>query len=382
MTIYLNNAATTYPKPSNVIAAVDAFVRNMPANSVRSGFGVKQEDVIGACRRKLAELFNAPNPKRIVFTSGSTEALNLAIMGMKFRKAHIITTSSEHNSVYRPLKKLEGEGHITLTIVECDEDGAVSVPGIAAAVQENTRAIVVNHCSNVTGRTAPLKEIGHIAHDHGAVFIVDSSQAAGNVPVDVQRDGIDMMAFTGHKSLYGLPGIGGLYINENFKPEPLKFGGTGVNGELLTQPEEMPMYYEAGTQNKMGIAALNAGLDFIAQTGFQTIANRKKELTAKVINAFREIPNLILYGHKNERFDTSVVCFNIEGTAPSEVGYMLGESFDIVARAGLHCAPLIHKNLGSYPAGNVRVSPSYFTTDEEIERLIEAVIQISEAERK
>ena len=269
--IYLNNAATSYPKPREVNAAISSYLNEMPFHASRVGFEMQQVNIVDSCRDKLATLFNVENPRQIVFTSGSTESLNLAILGLSFNECHVITTSIEHNSVLRPLKTLEREGVITLSIVACDEAGYVNPQKIAHAIQKNTKLIVVNHSSNVTGTVLDIKTISRIARSHGIVLLVDASQSAGCVPIDVQQWDIDMLAFTGHKSLYGIPGIGGLYIREGIVLNPLKVGGTGVRSDLLYQPEEMPLYYEAGTQNVPGIVSLDAGVAFILRTRIDRI---------------------------------------------------------------------------------------------------------------
>lgn len=297
--IYLNNVATTFPKPQRVIDAVNDFITQIPCDPKRSGFQKENySDIPGNCRRKLAELFNCSSPEQIIFTSGSTEALNLAILGSHLEGGHVVATTTEHNSVYRPLKKLEKEGRIQLTLVDCDETGLMAPEDIAAACTVKTKAVIVNHCSNVTGVVQDLYAIGAAVKKTDALFIVDASQSAGFIPIDVMAQKIDLMAFTAHKNLYGISGSGGLYIREGLKPEPLKYGGTGVRGDLLLQPETMPIYYEAGTPNRVGIAALNAGLDFIEETGPETIHQKKVELTAQIYRALSKIPNVTIYGKK------------------------------------------------------------------------------------
>ncbi|MCP4150736.1 MAG: aminotransferase class V-fold PLP-dependent enzyme [bacterium] len=379
----MNNAATSYPKPASVIKAVTAYLSRQPSHASRTGFKTGSDDIISACRNTLAAFFNIRDAKRLIFTSGSTEALNLAILGMarQYKGGHIVTTQREHNSVYRPLKRLERDGVIELTIVECDACGNVAPGQIRGALKTNTRAVVVNHCSNVTGLEVDLTGIAAVAHAAGALFIVDASQSAGAIHIDVAAAGIDMMAFTAHKSLYGINGTGGLYIAENCRPTPLKVGGTGVRSDLLTQPEEMPTYYEAGTQNLVGLAALKAGLDFIESTGLQTIRQKKESLTATIFQQLEEAPGLVFYGRANPTQPAPLASFNIKGMPPADVAYILENSFDISVRSGLHCAPLIHKALGSYPGGCVRVSPSYFSTQEEVDSFIAAVKQIATANK-
>lgn len=374
--IYLNNAATSFPKPKAVLEAVTKILSNVPFHASRVGVDIQQEDIIFACRQKLAQLFNAPNPNQIVFTSGSTESLNLAIRGLNLKDQHVITTAIEHNSVLRPLKRLESQGKIRLSIVDCNSCGSVNPNDISEAIQKDTTLIAINHCSNVTGEVQDIKTISEIAHHNEIIFLVDASQSAGCYPIDVQESHIDLLAFTGHKSLYGIQGIGGLYIREGLDLEPLSVGGTGTRSDLLTQPEGMPIHYEAGTQNLPGIASLNAGANFILETGMDNIKRKKQKLFVKMMTELKEIPEIKIYGREDAAQRVPIFCFNINGFEPSDLGYILRNSFHIIVRSGLHCAPLIHKALGSYPNGSVRVSPSYFTTVDEIDQFIQAVKQI------
>ncbi len=371
--IYLNNAATSYPKPDSVIKAVTKYINSLPLNPERSGFTGDEDNVIKKCRKNLALLFNIKNPDRVIFTSGATESLNLAIKGLELYKKHIITTRIEHNSVIRPLKHLEREGIIELSFVECNKQGYVGSDDIKKEIKENTGAIIVNHCSNVTGTVLDIKSISEIARTGNIIFIVDASQSAGTIPLDVTECNMDILVFTGHKSLYGLPGIGGIYIKEGINLKPLKVGGTGVRSDLLYQPEEVPMYYEAGTRNMAGIVSLCEGTSFILERGMNKIEEHKNKLVERAVRGLKEIPEIIIYGSEGN----SIFSFNIKGIKPEDAGYILENSFEIIIRSGLHCAPLIHKSLGSYPEGSIRVSPSYFTTFEEIDFFIDAVKHIA-----
>ena len=373
--VYFNNAASSFPKPQQVIDAVNTFNNNPPIHAARVGFEREPEDVIYNCRANLAKLFNVEDPERIVFTSGSTEALNLAIFGLELKDAHVITTAIEHNSVIRPLKHLERDGTIELTFVDCDETSYVSPEAIANAFRPNTKAVVINHSSNVTGATLDLQAITKLAHDKGAVIIVDASQSAGNIPIDITGWDIDLLAFTGHKSLFGMQGIGGLYIKPGIDLKPLKVGGTGVKSEVLFQPEGMPLYYEAGTQNMPGIVSLNAGVEFILEKGLDHIHETKAAMVKRMINMLKDNPFIKIYtvGDHNSYAN---FCFNIEGMVPEEVGYALDSCYDIIVRTGLHCAPLLLKPVGVYPWGTVRASPSYFSTITEIDSFIYAIEDI------
>ena len=374
--IYLNNAATSYPKPLPVIENVTGYLQSAPIHAARTGFSMQKKDKITACRESLATLFNIPDPSQIVFTSGSTEAINLAISGLCLENAHVITTAIEHNSVLRPLKTLEKCKSVTLTIVDCDESGFVNPEDIENAISEKTRLIALNHCSNVTGATQDVSGVASIAKKYGCLTLIDISQSAGTIPIDVIKWDIDLMAFTGHKSLFGIPGIGGLYIKPGIALKPLKVGGTGVRSDYLYQPEEMPVYFEAGTPNTPGIVSLEAGIDFITKTGIENIKQHKEYICNRIFSRLAEFDEVILFGAGKNNEKVLVINFCINGMEAEETGFILEESFGIIARSGLHCAPLIHKALGTFPAGSVRVSPSFFTTEQEADYLLEAVEQI------
>ncbi len=375
--IYLNNAATSWPKPKSVIEAVKKYLDSPPFHSERSGLEKDVYNPARSCREGLAKLFNAKNPERFVFTSGSTEALNLAIKGLDLNGETVVTTQTEHNSVIRPLKHLEMEGKARPVFVECDDKGFVDPQKIADAMTPDTKAVIVNHCSNVTGAIQDLKTIAQIARENGAIIIADASQSAGAVPIDIDDWQIDVLAFTGHKSLFGLQGIGGAYIGENVKLKPLKRGGTGILSEVLTQPEGMPIFYESGTPNMPGIISLDAGVKFVLEEGLEKIHARKSSIVKRFIEEFQDDPRVKIYTSL-ENNSLSNFCFNIEGMVPEEVNYFLDESYGITARSGLHCAPLILESLGVHPWGTVRASPSYFTTDEEAETFVKAVREAAE----
>lgn len=374
--IYLNNAATSYPKPKQVEEAVISVIKGPILSSVRSSFDEENDDVVFQCRNLLAQLFNVEDPTHIIFTSGSTEALNLAIKGLNLEGGSVVTTAMEHNSVIRPLKMLEKEGKISITFVECDRYGYVESDAIRQAIREDTKAVVVNHCSNVTGTFLDIKQIADIAHSAQAVIIVDASQSAGAIPIDCKNWNIDLLAFTGHKSLFGLQGIGGLYIRNGIELKPLKVGGTGVLSQVLTQPEGYPIHYEAGTPNTPGIISLYAGVKFLLETGIDKIFEHKKQLYSILLEELGDNESIEIYSSQNNT-SYSNFCFNVRGMVPEEVGYVLENSYDIIVRTGIHCAPLIMKYLGVEPWGTVRASHSYFTTEDEIRKFIDAVRKIT-----
>ncbi|MGB9852390.1 MAG: aminotransferase class V-fold PLP-dependent enzyme [Candidatus Kapaibacteriota bacterium] len=379
--IYLNNAATSFPKPKEVQDAVIASFSAPLVHSSRTGLEREDDDIVYLCRTRLADLFNIKDPLQIVFTSGSTEALNLAIKGLPLNGSNVVITAIEHNSVIRPLKTLEKEGKISVTVVECDRNGYVYPEQIAQAIRDDTRAVVVNHCSNVTGAVLDIAEISKIAHSAGAYFIVDASQSAGAIPIDCKSWDIDLLAFTGHKSLFGLQGIGGLYIKKGIELKPLKVGGTGILSELLLQPEGMPIHYEAGTPNTPGIISLYAGVQFILQTGLDRIIEHKRKLYQILFDELGDNADIEIYSPQNHT-SYSNFCFNVKQMVPEEVGYVLEASFDIWVRTGLHCAPLLLPYLGVDSWGTVRASHSYFTTEEEIYKFIDAVKKITQIPKR
>ena len=375
--IYLNNSATSFPKPQIVIDTVNKLLSNPVSHSARTGQDHEKDDKIYLTRKSLAKLFNVADPLNIIFTSGSTEALNLVIKGLELKNKHVVATAVEHNSVIRPLKTLEKEGVISVDFVPCDENAYVEPAQIKEAVRDNTKLIVVNHTSNVNGTIIDLQSISKIAHDAGAYLLVDASQSAGAVPIDFDTWNIDFLAFTAHKSLYGIQGTGGLIIKKDIDIRPLKVGGTGILSELLYQPTGRPTYYEAGTPNTPGIVALGAGVNWILETGLDKIREHKKKLFEKTYMALAQIEGVQLYNNA-ENIAYSSITFTIDGMTPAETGYMLGSSFDILVRSGLHCAPLLLAPLGVDPLGTVRASHSYFTTEQEMDSLVNAIKQITE----
>ncbi len=377
-TIYLNNATTGFPKPNEVVRAVTGRLRSVPIQQARTGFDSFDEDIFSQCRSRLARLIGADDPRRIVFTSGATESLNLAIFGLALEGKHVVATAAEHNSVLRPLMTLKRDGKIALSIAECDGTGTVSPESIQDVLRSDTALVVVNHCSNVTGAVNDVKAVGRLLRERDIPLVVDAAQSAGVVPINVEAMNIDFLAFTGHKSLHGLPGIGGAYVREGLRLRPLKVGGTGIRSDYPFQPEEMPLFYEAGTQNTPGVVSLEAGLRFIESRGMDEIRAHKRRCCRRLREALRDDPSIRF--HPAAPADGSaIVSFNIEGMDPGDVGYILENSFGISVRCGLHCAPLIHRYLGTFPRGSVRVSPSFDTTDEEIDACADAVRHISGA---
>jgi cysteine desulfurase family protein len=378
--IYFDNAATSWPKPPEVSAAMQKFMKKIGANPGRSGhrLSVEAARIIFNTREKLAQLFNIDDPLRIVMTKNATEGLNIAVSGLLKSGDHVITSSMEHNSVMRPLRAKEHRG-VELTVIPCDRKGLIDPAHVNGAVKKNTRAIFMTHASNVTGTVMPVADIGRIARERNLVFCVDAAQTAGSYPIDVVKMNIDLLAFTGHKSLFGPSGTGGIYIREGLenKIEPLCVGGTGSRSEVEEQPDFMPDRYEAGTPNTVGMAGLLAGVDFVLSKGVSEIKNKEDSLVKMFMDGVRDVPGIMIYGKTNAQERTPVVSFNIEGMDPAAVALELDDRFNIMARSGIHCAPSAHKTIGTYPQGTVRFSFSYFNTQEQIAKAIDAIRKIS-----
>lgn len=372
--IYLNNAATSFPKPESVSELIKSMASSAPINAKRGG-GSSSADPIDIARKSLADFFKANDKNRIVFTSGSTESLNLAIKGLSLAGKHVIATATEHNSVIRPLYELINSNTIDVDFIRCNSGGYVSPDDIRRAFRKNTALVIVNHCSNVTGAVQDIAEIARLAHSNGAKILVDASQSAGNVEIDLQNDEIDLLAFTAHKALFGIAGTGGLYISENTKLKPLKTGGTGFKSKSLSQPTEMPIFYEAGTPNSIGIAALGQGVEFVRETTIEKISSHKAELARIFIDEFTDNPNIKFYLEESKS-SYSAVSFNIVGIEPDELVYIAENTYNIKLRSGIHCCPFIHNYLGTEPHGTVRMSVSWFNTKLEIDIFNEAIYKI------
>ena len=380
--IYLDNAATTRQKPQQVIDAVVKAMTTM-GNADRGAHGTSLEAsrAIYNTRYKLAKLFGCKRLDHVVFTCNSTEALNIAISGTLNPGDHVISTDMEHNSVLRPLYRLESEGKITLSFVSADKQGRPRMPEFESLIQPNTRAIVCTHASNLTGEIVDLVEVGRIAKKHGLLLIVDASQTAGCVPIDMETMNIDVLCFTGHKGIYGPQGTGGLCIREGVEIRPFKVGGSGIHSYLKHQPEEYPTRLEAGTLNSHGLMGLSAALDFLEETGVDTIAEKEHQLMMRFYNGVSKLPGVKVYGDFSEGHPrTAVVTLNIGDYDSGAVADELSECYDIATRAGAHCAPRMHEALGTVEQGTVRFSFSWFTTEEEVDAAIQAVTEIAESE--
>jgi cysteine desulfurase family protein len=330
--------------------------------------------IVLEARIALAELFNAPSPLDIVFTKNATESLNIATMGLLKPGDHVITSSMEHNSLMRPLGHLEKLG-VAVTRIACSPRGEFNPGDIAPAIRPTTRALYLTHASNVSGTIMPVAEAGEAARAHGLIFCVDCAQSAGAIPVDVAAMKIDLLAFTGHKSLFGPAGTGGLYIRRGLDSliNPLFRGGTGSRSEFEEQPDFMPDKFESGTPNTVGIAGLLAGVDFVRSCGIDVIRKKEEALTAALIEGLRHIRGVTVYGPEGVEARTSVVSFNIDGVSPSDAALFFDDEFGIMTRPGLHCAPSAHRTLGTFPSGTSRVSFGYFNTHDDVTTALSAV---------
>ena len=376
--IYLDNAATTYPKPDSVYLAMDHFHRYMGGNPGRGSNqqSIQAGSVVLETREALARFFNIKDCLNIAFTANITESLNIGLKGVLRPGDHVITSSMEHNAVARPLFTLRQQG-IAWTLVDCAADGSLDPEDIRRALKPNTRMICTLHASNLTGTIMPIREIGSIARSAGIIYMVDSAQSAGVLPIDVNIDNIDILAFTGHKGLFGPQGTGGIYINPAIKIRPFKEGGTGSFSEYLEQPDFMPDVLESGTLNTPGIAGLGAGVAFINEQGMDNIYQHEQRLLIQLIDGLQQIKGIKLYGPADPRRQTAVLAFNIEGMDCGELSSRLDYEFGIITRSGIHCAPLAHQTVGSFTSGSCRLSPGYFNTSEDIVITLQAFEKIT-----
>lgn len=376
--IYLDSSATSFLKPPQVAEAVFRSF-NTIGNAGRGAHAptLNASRLIYDTREKLAALFGTPDPSRIAFTCNATEALNIAIHGAIHPGEHVITTACEHNSVLRPLYLKEKEG-TELTIIPADKKGRIRYDLLESSVKSNTSAIVLTHASNLSGNVTDLAFVSNFAKKHGLLLIVDASQTAGSLPINVVKMGIDILCFTGHKGLFGPQGTGGLYVREGLTLSPLKSGGSGIHSFDRQHPTDMPTALEAGTLNGHGIAGLNAGLDYILSTGVKNIHAKEISLARRFVNGISNISDLKLYGDIDAPLRTPIISLNIGNMSSASVSDILWEDYEICVRAGAHCAPLMHKTFGTEKQGAVRFSFSCFNTEAEIDTAIRAMHEIAE----
>lgn len=375
--IYLDNAATTLHKPQQVIDAVVHAMQSM-GNCAR---GTHEEALDAArtvydARVRLASLFGCPRVDHVAFTANSTEALNMAINGLIDPGDHVISTDLEHNSVLRPLYRLEAEHGAELSFVPADKLGNVDYADFERLMKPNTRAVVCTNASNLTGTVLDIERIAKTAHSHGALVIVDASQTAGCWPIDMKKMGIDVLCFTGHKGLMGPQGTGGICVKEGIEIRPFKVGGSGVQSYSRTHPAEYPTRLEAGTLNGHGIAGLGAAAKFISETGVENIHARERSLMLRFYEGVKDIEGVTVYGDFTKD-KTAIVALNIRDYESGEVSYELSQGYGIATRPGAHCAPRMHKALGTAEVGAVRFSFSFYNTEEEIDEAVRAVAELA-----
>ncbi|HUE17443.1 MAG TPA: aminotransferase class V-fold PLP-dependent enzyme [Planctomycetaceae bacterium] len=381
--VYLDNAATSFPKPASVYEAVDRAQREVGAPEGRSATrtALQVHGVVERCRQRAARLLGAESPQRIVFTFNATDSLNLALHGLLRPGDHVVTSAMEHNSVLRPLRHLADRG-IAVTYVKADSEGRVSPDDVDRAVTKNTRLVALVHASNVTGTIQPIDRVGEIARSAGALFLVDAAQTAGHLPLDVSRSPIDLLACAGHKGLLGPLGTGILYVRPGVEEslESVRQGGTGTNSEDDHQPVRLPDKYEAGNHNVPGLFGLEAALAWLEERTVVEVCRHERQLTAQLLDGVAGLPRLRVYGPKSLAERVGVVSLTIEGMDPQELAAVLDDSFGIETRAGLHCAPGAHRCLGTFAGGGtLRLSPGALTTEAEIEAAVSALRQLATA---
>ncbi len=378
MTTYLDNAATSFPKPEAVYTAMDRCARAALANPGRAGhkMAIEAERILDDGRHRLNQFFRGIAPERFIFTLNGTDALNIAFKGVLNPGDHVITTDLEHNSVSRPLRALELAGTIALTRLAADGSGTIDPEAIRRAITPKTRLIAVTHCSNVLGTVQPIAEIGKLVRERDLLFLVDAAQTAGVVPIDVRAMHIDLLAFPGHKSLLGPTGTGALYVGPRANPRAWREGGTGGDSSSETQPKEFPYFLEGGTPNVLGVAGLVAGIQYVEQRGLDAIHRHEVELVERLWRRLDEIDGVTVYGHRDHSRRVGTLSFKCEILPAAEVGGILDQAFDIAIRPGLHCAPYIHRAIGTFPDGTARASPGPFNTADDIDRLADALGQI------
>lgn len=378
--IYLDNSATTFPKPESVYSFMCDFYRTHGVSPGRSGFdaAIETEEVVFGTRKLLTQFFNGDDPNRLTFSYNASDSLNMIIQGLVVQGDHVITTKLEHNSVLRPLHHLQESGMIEVTHLPFDAHGFVDPDDFRKAIRKNTKLVVLNHCSNVIGTVQPVAEIGAICREMGVFLVLDSTQSAGAVPVDIKAMNIDVVVFTGHKCLMGPTGIGGSYVCDHVPVRYTRFGGTGVRSAQKTHLEEFPYRLECGTLNLIGVAGLNAGVKWVMEQGIERLHTQEMMLWNKLVDGVRDIKNVKLYCADSDKNHNPVLSLNIDGFDSGDVGIMLDVDYSIAARTGLQCAPLVHEQLGTDKIhGTVRLSIGPFNTEEDIDTAITAVSEIA-----
>lgn len=380
MNIYFDNAATSFPKPKEVANSMIDYMMNYGGNAGRgsSSIALESSRSIFDCRELLCSFFNFNKTENVIFTNNITTSLNMLILGCIKQDWHIISSSMDHNSVLRPLFRLKEKGIIDLDIVKASKEGLINSDDVKKLINDKTKLIVLSHASNLVGTIQPLEEIGLICKEKGILFIVDSAQTAGTIPIDFKNLNCNALAFTGHKNLMGPQGIGGFLIDDklNNLTESIIVGGTGSLSDSLSQPDFLPDKFESGTLNIPGIIGLKSALKFINKEGLNNIISKEKYLSDYLLNKILNLDYINLYGLNTSDGRTPTFSFNLNGLDPSEVSFLLDNEFGISNRTGLHCASLAHKTIGTYPNGTVRISLGYFNNKIEIDAFIDALIKI------
>jgi len=383
--IYLDNSATSFPKPQSVYEFMNSFYCSHGVSPGRSGFdaAIETEEMVYNTRKMLTEFFNGDDPDRLTFSYNASDSLNMVIQGLARKGDHVVTTMLEHNSVLRPLYHLRMDGVIDVSYVQFDTKGYVHPDDIKKAIRKETKMVIVNHCSNVIGTVQPIKEIGAICREAGVLFVVDASQSSGSIPVDMKDMNIDVVVFTGHKCLMGPTGIGGSYIMEGVPVRGTRFGGTGVRSAVKTHLEEFPYRMECGTLNLLGVAGLHAGVKWVIEQGVEEIHSREMKLWNKLREGIKNIENVIVYCAADDKNQNPVLSININGFESGDAGTLLDVDYDIACRTGLQCAPLVHEVLGTDKIhGTVRLSIGPFNMEADIDTAIEAIAEIAAIKRK
>lgn len=380
-TIYLDHAATSWPKPPVVAEAMVRFLQEVGANPGRSAHtrSIEAARIVYGAREAVAELFGVSDPSRVVFGLNLTEALNLALKGLLLPGGHVITSGLEHNAMMRPLRALEAKG-VAVTVMNTNSAGQIDLEELEAAIRPETVMIAINHASNVSGMRQPISQVGKIARAHNLLFLVDSAQTGGCFPIEMEESKIDLLAFTGHKSMMGPTGTGGLVIGSRVdleRFEPLVRGGTGSRSESDEQPAFLPDRYESGTPNVVGLAGLEAGVRWVLRQGVEVIRDQEEALTQRLLDGLLGISGVTLLGRGEAALQSPTVSFNLLGMEPSEMGLRLDEDYGILCRVGLQCAPLAHRTLGTFPGGTVRLSLGPFMESSEIDRALEVISSMS-----
>jgi cysteine desulfurase/selenocysteine lyase len=378
MQVYLDNSSTSWPKPETVLKAMGDYLNNFGASPGRSGhqFSLRAAREVFECREMIASLFNLPDSDKVIFTFNATHAINIALKGFLKKNDHVIVSSMEHNSVFRPLSHMRNQGIIEITVVEPDGCGKTDTKKLRNSFKPNTKLVLINHGSNVFGILNPLEEIGDICREKGVVFMVDTAQTAGFIPINMQKNHISLLAFTGHKKLNGPTGIGGLCINGNLDIEGSFQGGTGSKSEMETHPDFYPDKLEAGTPNTLGIIGLKAGINHVLNKGLDQLKKEQLALTSFFVKELKKIQEITIYYPDFDVERLPIVSINIKNTISSDVAYQLDSKYGIMVRAGLHCTPQAHKMAGTFPQGTVRFSFSTFNTEEEIIYTADAIKNI------